>query len=61
MMIYSMPLILMLSTSLSTFFVNGSEINSKTLKNIIREEKRFILFNSRRLTGECCKYYYLSK
>jgi len=48
-----MPLILMLSTLLSTFLVNGAEINSKTINNIIREEKRFILFNSRRLTGEC--------
>ena len=47
-----MSLILMLSTSFSTFLVNGAEINSKTINDIIREEKRFVLFNSRRLKGE---------
>jgi hypothetical protein len=42
--------------AVSTFCVNGYKINPKTINNIIREEKSFILFNSRRLTGECCKY-----
>ena len=26
------------------------------IHDIIQEEKRFVVFNSRRLTGECCKF-----
>lgn len=36
--------------------VNNTEptsVNSRSLKTIIHEERRFVLFNSRRLSGEC--------
>jgi hypothetical protein len=33
--------------------INKTTVSSRTLKKIIHEERRFILFNSRRLSGEC--------
>jgi hypothetical protein len=33
--------------------------NSDTIREIINSQKRFVLYNSRRLTGECRKSYYL--
>jgi len=38
---------------------NGTTTTSnRTLKTIIKEERRFLLFNSRHLTGECRKLIY---
>ena len=33
--------------------INKATVSTRTLKKIIREERRFVLFNSRRLNGEC--------
>lgn len=33
--------------------VIATVVNSNTIESIIHQEKRFVLFNSRRLTGEC--------
>ena len=33
--------------------INKTTVSTRTLKKIIREERRFVLFNSRRLNGEC--------
>ena len=33
--------------------IEPTSVNSRSLKTIIHEERRFVLFNSRRLSGEC--------
>ena len=42
------------SVAAESTLINSTE-NSKSLHQRIRDERRFVLFNSRRLTGECCK------
>jgi hypothetical protein len=37
----------------------ATKINSDSLDVITHSQKRFVLYNSRRLTGECRKSYYL--
>jgi hypothetical protein len=37
----------------------ATRINSDSIREIIYSQKRFILYNSRRLTGECGKSYHL--
>ncbi len=34
----------------------GKRYRSKTIEDIMLDEERFLLFNSRQLTGECGKY-----
>jgi len=36
--------------------VTPTVVNSRTLQSIIDKEKRFVVYNSRRLTGECRKF-----
>jgi hypothetical protein len=38
---------------------DATRINSDSIEEITLSEKRFVLYNSRRLTGECRKSYYL--
>ena len=45
----------------SVFFVVAASLvvtvdSSDTIRNIIHKERRFLLYNSRLLTGECCKF-----
>ena len=59
------PLILLFSTLLvavsgtataATVDITATGINSETIANIIHGERRFVVFNSRRLSGECRKF-----
>ena len=34
---------------------SNTPINSRSIKSIIREQRRFVLYDSRRLSGECSK------
>jgi hypothetical protein len=40
--------------------IDATRINSDSIRQITYAQKRFVLYNSRRLTGECGKSCYLS-
>jgi hypothetical protein len=46
-------LVTIVSVAAAQVFVPTS---GKTIRSKIMDEERFVVFNSRRLTGECCKY-----